>query len=144
MALDLVNSGESGTTICRVLPHWTSPNEVQKQPPPGAVALRACGWSPLRPFSSSSSGFRFSPSWQEPVPSADVISPPDNQKEVNRWTRNRKNGLFFWCDLLKALIYDEIDREATNRFLKELGRKAGLFPRRTDREALAFHLSAQI
>jgi putative transposase len=52
-------------------------------------------------------------------------------KEQEKWA-------IFWCDLLKALIYNEIDAEATNRFLKELAEKASLFSRRTYRETLAF------
>lgn len=42
-------------------------------------------------------------------------------KEQEKWA-------IFWCDLLKALIYDEIDREATNRFLKDLAEKPVCFP----------------
>jgi len=42
-------------------------------------------------------------------------------KEQEKWA-------IFWCDLLKPLIYGEIDKEATNRFLKDLAEKPMLFP----------------
>jgi len=34
----------------------------------------------------------------------------------------------FLCDLLKPLIFGEIEAEATNRFLKQLAQKEALFP----------------
>jgi transposase InsO family protein len=42
-------------------------------------------------------------------------------KEQEKWA-------IFWCDLLKPLIYGEIDKEATNRFLKDVAKKPVLFP----------------
>jgi putative transposase len=42
-------------------------------------------------------------------------------KEAEKWA-------IFWCDLLKPLIFGEIETEATNRFLKDLAPKEVLFP----------------
>jgi putative transposase len=42
-------------------------------------------------------------------------------KEQEKWA-------IFWCDLLKPLIFGEIDKEATNRFLKDLAEEQVLFP----------------
>ena len=42
-------------------------------------------------------------------------------KEQEKWA-------IFWCDLLKPLIFGEIDEEATNRFLKDLAEEPVLFP----------------
>ena len=42
-------------------------------------------------------------------------------KEQEKWA-------IFWCDLLSPLIYGEIDKEATNRFLKDLAEKPVCFP----------------
>ena len=37
-------------------------------------------------------------------------------KEQEKWA-------IFWCDLLSPVIYDEIEPQLTNRFLKQLARK---------------------
>ena len=37
-------------------------------------------------------------------------------KEQEKWA-------IFWCDLLSPVIYDEIEAELTNRFLKQLAKK---------------------
>lgn len=42
-------------------------------------------------------------------------------KEQEKWA-------IFWCDLLRPLIFGEIDKEATNRFLKDLAAEPMLFP----------------
>jgi len=42
-------------------------------------------------------------------------------KEQEKWA-------IFWCDLLSALIFEQIDKPATNRFLKDLAQKPILFP----------------
>jgi putative transposase len=42
-------------------------------------------------------------------------------KEQEKWA-------IFWCDLLSPLIYNQIDKEATNRFLKELAQNPVRFP----------------
>jgi transposase InsO family protein len=42
-------------------------------------------------------------------------------KEQEKWA-------IFWCDLLAPVIYEEIEPEATNRFLKQLADKQILFP----------------
>lgn len=42
-------------------------------------------------------------------------------KEQEKWA-------IFWCDLLKPLIFGEIDEQATNRFLKTLAQKPIRFP----------------
>jgi transposase InsO family protein len=42
-------------------------------------------------------------------------------KQAEKWA-------IFWCDLLKPLIFEEIEAEATNRFLKELAHTEVLFP----------------
>lgn len=42
-------------------------------------------------------------------------------KEQEKWA-------IFWCDLLSPLIYGEIDKEATSRFLKDLAEKPIRFP----------------
>ena len=42
-------------------------------------------------------------------------------KEQEKWA-------IFWCDLLSPIIYDEIEAELTNRFLKQLARKTIRFP----------------
>ena len=42
-------------------------------------------------------------------------------KEQEKWA-------IFWCELLSPLIYDEIEAELTNRYLKELSRKKIRFP----------------
>jgi transposase InsO family protein len=42
-------------------------------------------------------------------------------KEQEKWA-------IFWCDLLTAVIYEEIEPEMTNRFLKQLARKTIRFP----------------
>ena len=42
-------------------------------------------------------------------------------KETEKWA-------IFWCDLLKPLIFGEIEAEATNRFLKDLAETEVLFP----------------
>ena len=42
-------------------------------------------------------------------------------KEQEKWA-------IFWCDLLSPLIYGRIDKEATNRFLKELTQNPVRFP----------------
>jgi transposase InsO family protein len=42
-------------------------------------------------------------------------------KEAEKWA-------IFWCDLLKPLIFGEIEAEATNRFLKDLAETEVLFP----------------
>lgn len=42
-------------------------------------------------------------------------------KEQEKWA-------IFWCDLLSPLIYGQIDKEATNRFLKELTQNPVRFP----------------
>jgi transposase InsO family protein len=42
-------------------------------------------------------------------------------KEQEKWA-------IFWCDLLKPLIFGEIDEQATNRFLKTLAQEPTRFP----------------
>jgi len=42
--------------------------------------------------------------------------------------REQEKWAIFWCDLLKPVIFAEIDKEATNRFLKETAEKEILFP----------------
>jgi len=42
-------------------------------------------------------------------------------KEQEKWA-------IFWCDLLSPVIYQEIEAELTNRFLKQLARKKIRFP----------------
>jgi transposase InsO family protein len=42
-------------------------------------------------------------------------------KEQEKWA-------IFWCDLLSPVIYDEIEPELTNRFLKQLAREKIRFP----------------
>ncbi len=42
--------------------------------------------------------------------------------------KDQEKWAIFWCDLLKPLIFGEIDAEATNRFLKDLAQKEVLFP----------------
>jgi transposase InsO family protein len=42
-------------------------------------------------------------------------------KEQEKWA-------IFWCDLLSPVIYEEIEAELTNRFLKQLARKKIRFP----------------
>lgn len=49
------------------------------------------------------------------------------EKEANL-DKEQEKWAIFWCDLLKPLIFGEIDEEATNRFLKELSQKETLFP----------------
>jgi len=41
--------------------------------------------------------------------------------------KDQEKWAIFWCDLLKPLIFGEIEAEATNRFLKQLAKKK-LFP----------------
>jgi hypothetical protein len=43
------------------------------------------------------------------------------EKEQEKWA-------IFWCDLLSPVIYDEIQAELINRFLKELTQKKLRFP----------------
>jgi len=42
-------------------------------------------------------------------------------KEQEKWA-------IFWCDLLSPIIYDEIEAELTNRFLKQLAKKKIRYP----------------
>lgn len=42
--------------------------------------------------------------------------------------KKQEKWAIFWCDLLTPLIFDEIDEDATNRFLKDLAEKEVLFP----------------
>ena len=42
-------------------------------------------------------------------------------KEQEKWA-------IFWCDLLSPVIYEQIEPESTNRFLKQLADKQILFP----------------
>ena len=42
-------------------------------------------------------------------------------KEQEKWA-------IFWCDLLSPVIYEEIEPELTNRFLKQLAKKKIRFP----------------
>jgi len=42
-------------------------------------------------------------------------------KEQEKWA-------IFWCDLLKPLIFNEVDEQDTNRFLKTLAKESILFP----------------
>ena len=42
--------------------------------------------------------------------------------------KDQEKWAIFWCDLLKPLIFGEIEAEATNRFLKQLAQKEALFP----------------
>lgn len=42
--------------------------------------------------------------------------------------KKQEKWAIFWCDLLSPLIYDEIDKEATNRFLKDLAENPIRFP----------------
>jgi transposase InsO family protein len=42
--------------------------------------------------------------------------------------KKQEKWAIFWCDLLSPLIFGQIDKEATNRFLKELSQKPIRFP----------------
>ena len=42
-------------------------------------------------------------------------------KEQEKWA-------IFWCDLLTPIIYEEIDADLSNRFLKQLAAKQTRFP----------------
>ena len=42
--------------------------------------------------------------------------------------RKHEKWAIFWCDLLSPIIYGQIDKEATNRFLKDLSKKPVRFP----------------
>jgi transposase InsO family protein len=42
--------------------------------------------------------------------------------------KKQEKWAIFWCDLLSPIIYDEIEPELTNRFLKQLADKQILFP----------------
>jgi len=42
--------------------------------------------------------------------------------------RKQEKWAIFWCDLLSPIIYGEIDKEATNQFLKDLSQKSIRFP----------------
>ena len=58
--------------------------------------------------------------------------------------RKQEKWAIFWCDLLSPIIYGEIDKEATNQFLKDLSQKSIRFPDGPDCHTLAFHPAAQI
>ncbi len=47
---------------------------------------------------------------------------------MNLLDKEQEKWAIFWCDLLSAIIYDEIDTQATNRFLKELAERPIRFP----------------
>jgi hypothetical protein len=49
----------------------------------------------------------------------------------------------FWCDLLKPIIYGDIEQEQINQYLKELAQKEVIFPDGTLRRPQCVHPQAQ-
>jgi transposase InsO family protein len=54
--------------------------------------------------------------------------PPQVKKGGMRVDKEQEKWAIFWCDLLSPVIYDEIEAELTNRFLKQLASKTIRFP----------------
>jgi len=45
-----------------------------------------------------------------------------------RLNKEQEKWAIFWCDLLSPVIYEEIEAELINRFLKQLAKKTIRFP----------------
>ena len=52
----------------------------------------------------------------------------NDKKGAMRLDKEQEKWAIFWCDLLSPVIYDEIEPELTNRFLKQLTKKKIHYP----------------
>jgi hypothetical protein len=56
---------------------------------------------------------------------------------------NEKMAIF-WCDLLRPIIFDQIEPEAVNKYLKEIAQNEVVFPDGQKKKTISFNASSKI